>query len=201
MFFTYCRVAELLHCCQQLELLRYEGPLSVSYLESPEGIARELRKAQLLTTANDLLSDYRFRPSVSVDYDITVLWLPTEPKVTKAQIDAWRDSDHKLEKAPIPEIAGIQIVLELAGSGLLDRIRQCPAPNAERPGGVCGKWFYAARNKKVVCSEACRSRKYQADPQHKEEHVKNMRLYRKRNPGKREAAETAERVLRDSQRP
>lgn len=173
------RVAELLRCCQQLESLRYKGPPGVAYLESPEGIAHEVRKDRLLTTANDLLSNYRFRPSVSVDYQLSVGWLPIDSKVSEAQIDAWRSSGLQLDKAPIPETAGIQIVLELVGSGLLNRIRQCAAPNAEHANGLCGKWFFAARNKKVVCSDACRSRKYQAETQFKEDRAKYMQRHRK----------------------
>jgi len=44
----------------------------------------------------------------------------------------------------------IKSILDLLESGALARVRQC----------ICRKWFYATSNKKQVCSDACRARKF-----------------------------------------
>jgi hypothetical protein len=65
--------------------------------------------------------------------------------------------------------------------GSLDRVRKC----------ICGRWFFATTNKKEVCSDACRFRKFQdgLGPALKEQRRKYMQKYYRRK-AKAENAES-----------
>src|SRR5580704_2759260 len=89
------------------------------------------------------------------------------------EIAAWKASG----KMPIGETGCIQIILELAGQGLLDRLRECDAPHRLCADGRCGAWFVAANNKKTVCGDNCRARKGQHTDEFREKHRKYMRKY------------------------
>jgi hypothetical protein len=151
-----------------LQSFRWKEPPSVETLE--KGIGREVRKAQLEKTLNQALNN-RFRPCVSVDYRFNVIWLPAPAKPTKAQISRYRDSGNQLSKFPISEMSAIQIALEMATAGTVGRIRQCR----------CGEWFMANTNKKLVCSGACRFKKYQEKKEVKEKRKMYMKTYQQ-NP-------------------
>jgi hypothetical protein len=58
----------------------------------------------------------------------------------------------------------IKIILDLMETGTLARVRQC----------ICSKWFYAESNKKKVCSDACRARKFSEGT----DRTEYMRAYR-----------------------
>jgi hypothetical protein len=79
----------------------------------------------------------------------------------------------------------LKVIAELASNQMLERMRQCRA---------CTKWFFARTNKKIVCSDACRSAKFkQADLQaYKQHRAEYMRGYRKtrRVPGVRKWMKT-----------
>jgi hypothetical protein len=62
-------------------------------------------------------------------------------------------------------------ILNMAEAGTLSLVRRC----------ICGQWFFAATNKKLVCSDACRFRKFKQDHQQSfnENRAKYMRTYRK----------------------
>ena len=147
-------------------------------MKTPEGFAAELQREKLLKTIDEIVSKYRVRLSVSFDYRFYVRWLPAgPPKLTKAEREPYKDSGGQIDGFPIGEMGAIQVVLEMATAGTLDRIRQCQ--NVK-----CRKWFFATTNKKVVCGDACRFQKYvegKGKEEFKNERKEYMSTYR-RNP-------------------
>jgi hypothetical protein len=63
---------------------------------------------------------------------------------------------------PVFHLDIVRLVLNMTEAGTVGRIRKC----------VCGTWFFAQTNKKRVCSDACRFRKFNS------EHANYMRRYR-----------------------
>jgi len=82
---------------------------------------------------------------------VAVSWKPQEMATFKS------------ETYPAESI--VKTLLELTEMGALSRIRQC----------FCGKWFYAESNKKEVCSDACRARKFNTNnPTYHQQHAKKL---------------------------
>lgn len=117
---------------------------------------REETLRALLDRINLILSKYRFHPSVQHFPGLALLWQP--------------DGIYDPNADPISESSGIQAVLELLQAGKLDRLRRCAAPN-------CSRWFFAGSFKKLVCSDGCRFKKYQAKHESKEKRKEYMRRY------------------------
>jgi hypothetical protein len=161
-------VSQLLASLHELELLLWKEPPTAQTLVDPEGWTRERKREDLEKQVNDTLIRYRFRPVIGADYRLHVYWLiANKPRISKTQMAAFRSSQGQINKTPLDETAAIQIVLELATSGDLTRVRQCR----------CNRWFLATTTKKVVCSDACRFNKYRERDEFKEQRRKYMREY------------------------
>jgi hypothetical protein len=79
------------------------------------------------------------------------------------------ESEAKPGELSIPTPSIVKTILEMTEGGALSRIRQC----------ICGMWFYAERNKKQVCSDACRAQKFIANnPDYNRRQAEKMRKYR-----------------------
>jgi hypothetical protein len=159
------RVFRLFQYCQQLELLRQEGfPGIADARRNPEARKRLRRLATLLHRISQILALYRFTPGLGVEEEgFRVMWRPIAVEIVGGRATV-----------PPGEAPYVQTVLELAVAGRLNQVRRCEALE-------CGRWFATTINKKVVCSDACRFRKYQAKLEVKEKRKKYMRTYF-RNP-------------------
>jgi len=76
-------------------------------------------------------------------------WNPPVPKVNDVVKGSWPTSQ-VIDAAPsnIQEAFMVQFLIVSAGSGNIDRIRECQ----------CGKWFLAVRSSKRYCREVCRKK-------------------------------------------
>jgi hypothetical protein len=74
-------------------------------------------------------------------------------------------------KAVVSPAFALKVIADLDSDQMLQRLRQCQA---------CENWFFAHSNKKVVCSDACRSEKFKRDSQtFNDDRAEYMRRYRK----------------------
>jgi hypothetical protein len=119
---------------------------------------------------NSHLSEFRFTP-------MFVLVAPTQFVVQWRP--AWERRTDPPKALTGEELCRVQpstaakSILDLMDAGMLNRVRQC----------MCGRWFYAQSAKKVVCSAACRFRKFKNADQdtYNKQRAEYMRGYRK-NP-------------------
>jgi hypothetical protein len=106
-------------------------------------------------------------------------WIP-EPTGGDARRGVWPTSK-VIDSAPsdIQEAFMVQYLMDIAGSGNIDRIRECK----------CGKWFLAVRTDKLYCCEICR-KKFTVLTDEQKEHRREWRRkyqkdYWKKNPSRR----------------
>jgi hypothetical protein len=167
---TLYTVAELLETLQKLKsLLRKKPP----HVDNPVWWEWELARERLETSINRMLWDYRFRPVLSAYSSLEVRWLmANKPRVSPKQLKTWHETDGSMSTIPIDRTAAIQIALEMATAGTLERVRRCR----------CGLWFLAAPSlKKAVCSDACRFEKYQSKKGYKKNRRDYMRDYMRKS--------------------
>ena len=124
------------------------------------------RQSDLQRELYELLSKFEFHPEVTFEpregmYRPLVNWLPLYRPTARTGKE-------------LAALLGIQELMEVVKGGALDRLRRCTARD-------CQHWFYAHTNKKVVCSDSCRFRKYQSKQETKEKKRDYMREYF-RNP-------------------
>jgi hypothetical protein len=211
----HARILEILELCQRLEPFLGKPPLPI---ETEEGLKADVRRSLLERELNNALSNYRFRPSVSLYYrfpavaakrikeawknapdllpraigqHFSVTWLPIGPnRISKTEIAAWKANPELL---PLGEMGAVQTILALAAAGLLTNLRKCVQPHANLPGGFCGRWFMALKSNKDCCSAACRVRKSYRKEGFKEKHRKYMSewYWHPQVVKKREAAKAA----------
>lgn len=114
----------------------------------------------ILAKLNAALDDFRFVPHVGGLDQYFVLWRAAGPRSAPT------------EAGPI-----VKLILQMTEDGTIGRVRKC----------LCDGWFLAQTNKKVVCSDACRFRKFkQANEEFNENRAEYMRGYR--NARKKRAA-------------
>lgn len=111
-------------------------------------------------------------------------WNPRAVRVTVGDLrkanGAWPTSK-VIDNAPsdVQEAFMVQYLIGIAGSGNIDRIRECQ----------CGKWFLAARTDKRYCGENCRKKYHSPSEEQKEKRREWRRDYQKRywkrNPSRR----------------
>jgi hypothetical protein len=107
-------------------------------------------------------------------------WNPPEPTAGDARRGVWPTSQ-VIDKAPtnVQEAFMVQFLVAIAGSGNIDRIRECP----------CGKWILAVPSTKRHCDEVCKKKfavRTEDQKQHKRERRNEyMKAYWKMNPSKR----------------
>lgn len=141
-------VVEIFHLCRQLDELRRKKPPFPLPKQPTQEVTEYLSQYYMLTKRlNNALEKYRFRPVLAGHDPYRIDWFVAKPgKPSKREIKQAEASG----TVPLPSISAINIILEMTANGTLDRVREC----------ICGRWFFAATNKKVVCSDACRFEKY-----------------------------------------
>ncbi len=153
--------AEVLHIfelCRELEGLRQEdeadtGPVNAKAVERFN--KRNSQAMSALNALNAALNKFQFAPWLCGLGTYRVLW-----RAVKA--DA--------EPSAISTASIVKALLEMTEVGALERIRQC----------FCGRWFFAQTNKKTVCSDGCRFRKFKDGAQNfNQGRAQYMRNYRK----------------------
>lgn len=159
---TLDTVAELIEALKKLGSLLRKKPLEWE---------RELERERLEESVNRMIERHRFRPVLSAHSRLEVYWLiANKPRVSRAQMKAWHEAGGVMSNIPIGQTAAIQIVLEMATAGTLERVRRCR----------CGLWFLAAPSlKKTFCGDACRFEKYQSRDGYKKERREYMKDYMK----------------------
>jgi hypothetical protein len=167
---TLDTVVELVEALKKLDSLLRKRPPQV---DNPAWWEWELTREPLQKSVNEMLWEYRFRPVLSAQRAFDVRWLmANKPRVSPTQLKTWHEADGRMSTIPIDRTAAIQVALEMATAGTLERVRRCR----------CGLWFLAAPSlKKTFCGDACRFDKYQATDGYKKERKKYMRNYMK-NP-------------------
>lgn len=176
---TLDTVVGLVEALQKLELLLWEKRKKPPKLEKAVEWERELERERLETSINRMIGRHRFRPVLSAYYVarndgqvtrscLEVRWLmANKPRPSRAQRKVW-EADRRMSNIPIDPTAAIQIALEMATAGTLDRVRRCR----------CGLWFLAAPSlKKSVCGDPCRFEKYRSKKGYKENRREYMRNY------------------------
>ncbi len=124
------------------------------------------RQSDLQHELHKLLSKFEFHPEVTFEpsegmYRTLVGWEPLLRPTDQTDGEFFA-------------LLRIHNLMEVVKGGSLDRLRRCTAPD-------CQRWFYAHTNKKVVCSDSCRFRKYQSKQETKKKKRDYMREYF-RNP-------------------
>jgi hypothetical protein len=109
-----------------------------------------------------LLSKYEFYPSIDLkpksdSWLVMPTWRPLLLPL------AW---EGQMERAA--EYIALADFMSTIESGEWERVRKCP---------ICQKWFYAQSKKKLVCSNSCRFRKYQANGVVRDKRREYMRSY------------------------
>jgi hypothetical protein len=157
---TLDTVAELIEALKKLDSLLQEKPLEYE---------RELERERLEISVNRMIERRHFRPVLRAHSRLEVDWLiANKPKINRAQMKAWHEAGGVMSNIPIGRDAAIQIVLEMAPAGSLERVRRCR----------CGLWFLAVPSlKKTFCGDACRFEKYQSTQEYKKERREYMRRY------------------------
>jgi len=159
-------VSELIESLKKLESLLWKKP---PQLKNPDEWERELERERLEASINRVIERRRFRPVLSAHSRLEVYWLiANKPKVSPAQMKSWHEAGAGVSSIPIDSTTAIQIALEMAMAGTLERVRRCR----------CGLWFLAAPSlKKTFCSDACRFDRYRSTDEYKQERRKYMRDY------------------------
>lgn len=107
---------------------------------------------------------------------------PAKPlNLTRQEMEklSWRDA--RVGKS-VPVTTAEMTVTPAGVLGTVAQMASRRALGSRRKCQACGKWFFAATNKKFVCDDTCRTAKYkQADPDgFKRKRVQSMRLRRTR---------------------
>ena len=157
-------VMEVFDLCRQLDGLQAEkAEASALFLKrrlsSHEAATqtnktnREIRPA--LKKLNAILGKFELVPQMDGFDSYTVFWKPARTR----SLESW-----------MPGASVVTTILEMTAAGTLRRVRQC----------LCGRWFFAHTDKKMVCSAACRIRKFRAkDPDgFRKKCAKRMQKYR-----------------------
>ena len=165
----YAEVLRVLQLCRQLEELRRTAPEFYPRTETDVIRSFTLKRDALLATINTLLRPFQFRPVLSGGNlawePYSVQWLPMVRK--KRETKRITSSGAFV----IPVGGAIKLIIELLETDALNRIRQCS----------CGRWFFASRAKKAVCSDACRFQKSRQSrgQTFKQARAEYMRRYRR----------------------
>jgi hypothetical protein len=124
---------------------------------SASDLNEKARRATLkLDQLNAVLRKFEFVPFVHGLGPHHVTWIPAKGPAA--------------EDAAIRAGSFVGRILEMTEAGTLGLVRRC----------ICGQWFVAQTAKKLVCSDACRFRKFkQSDRSFNKDRAQYMREYRK----------------------
>ncbi len=83
----------------------------------------------------------------------------------------------KVNSETVVKILALEGLLQVVERGELDYLRKC---------GVCQRWYLATRSDQVVCSKACRQKKYSANPEYNQ-HRREIYAWKKTQKVKKPA--------------
>lgn len=133
---------------------------------SPEKYRREMDISDRTWRLNRELAQYQFLPHVfaSGSRRWVVIW-----KIRS------RTQRSQKPSSQLDEAGALQLILDLAKAGYLERLRQCHQ---------CQKWLYAEYRHQNYCSTKCQQKHYARSDEWKAKRRDYMRDYRQRNQTK-----------------
>jgi hypothetical protein len=149
------KVFELCHELDQLRRGRIDASDDLDLNENAQQTVVTLAKL------NAVLDDFRFVPVIGGLDQYVVLWRAATRRPASTEAGPPILTAESL----------VKVILEMTEDGTIERVRKC----------LCGRWFLAQTNKKVVCSDACRFRKFkqQSDEGFNKDRAQYMRGYRR----------------------
>lgn len=136
---------------------------------APEKYRQQEEIEKLRASINQALAMNRFLPHASPNDDgrWNVFWwsisrIPKKLRVHRGVND-------------IDDGLALQLILELARAGYLNRLRRC---------SCCNKWLYAQFRHQNYCSTRCQQKHYAQSPEWKVKRRNYMRAYRQRTMGR-----------------
>jgi len=141
---------------------------------APDSRARITLLSAALTETHAKTADLRDERVAVLDEDGVNQLLseyPTVHHVTKLRDKNgdlhWKITEGTMRGRPFAELLAVRGIVGLAKLGRLDRLRTCR----------CGRWFYAERADRIVCSARCRQRAYEQSDKVKAHKRDYMRWY------------------------
>ena len=166
-------IGHILQSCQELHALYTHRPAP---LPSPERHAYQVKELSLVARIGQALRGFEIALGVEVSEQlgISTVWYPARPAISSRHKAVIAQFTKTGVRAFGPHTA-VQVVLEMTGAGTVDRIRQCVNPN-------CRKWIMVTSTKRVTCSDACRSAKYQMQKGSRANDMRRSRELHKNHP-------------------
>ena len=167
----YEEIGQILQGCQELHALYTKRPAP---LPSPEWRAYTLKQMSLASKITGVLRHFEIFLGLEVsELGISTVYFPAFP-VSSAKKAVIAQSTKTGARVFGPHTA-VQVILEMTGAGTIDRIRQCENPD-------CHKWIMVTSTKRVTCSDACRSAKYQMQKGSRANDMRKSREMHKNHP-------------------
>jgi hypothetical protein len=168
----YERIGQILQGCHELHALYTKRPPP---FPSPEWRAYELKQLSLASKITEVLRHFEIFLGLEVsELGISTVYFPAFPVSSAKQKAAIAQFTKSGVRVFGPHTA-VQVILEMTGAGTVDRIRRCENPN-------CHKWIMVTSTKRVTCSDACRSAKYQIQKSSRANDMRRSRDVHKKNP-------------------
>jgi len=167
----YKEIGQILQGCQKLHALYTKRPQPIP---SPEWRTYELEQRQLASEITQVLRHFEIFLGVEVsELGISTVYYPAfhVSPVKKATITQTTKTGYRV----FGPHSAVQVILEMTGAGTVDRIRQCENPD-------CHKWIMVTSTKRVTCSDACRSAKYQMQKGSRANDMRKSREVHKNHP-------------------
>jgi hypothetical protein len=165
-------VRQVLETCQELHTLFINRPAP---LPSPEWRAYEFKKMQLAIKVNEAARQFEVVFGLDVfGADITPVCFLAH-SVSSAKHKPMMAQMTKTGARVFGPHTAIQVILEMTGASIVDRIRRCDNPG-------CHKWIMVTNAKRVTCSDACRFAKYQIQKNSRANDMRRSRELHKNHP-------------------
>jgi len=168
----YEEIGQILQGSQELHALYIKRPPP---FPSPERRAYELRQLSLARTITEVLRHFQIVLGLEVsELGISTVYFPAFPISSVKQKAVIAQFSKSGVRVFGPHTA-VQVILEMTGAGIVDRIRQCENP-------TCQKWIMVTSLKRVTCSDACRFAKYQMQKGSRANDMRKSRELHKSHP-------------------
>ena len=168
----YEEIGQILQGSQELHALYIKRPPP---FPSPERRTYELRQLSLGRTITEVLGHFQIVLGLEVsELGISTVYFPAFPVRSANQKAVLVQFTKSGVRAFGPHTA-VQVILEMTGAGIIDRIRQCENP-------TCHKWIMVTSLKRVTCDDACRFAKYKMQKGSRANDMQKSRKVHKDNP-------------------
>jgi hypothetical protein len=167
----YKEIGQILEGCQELHALYTKRPPP---FPSPEWRAYELKQLSLASKITEVLRHFEIFLGLEVsELGISTVYFPAFPisSAKKAVIAQFTKTGARVFG---PHTA-VQVILEMTGAGIIDRIRRCDNPG-------CHKWIMVTNSKRITCSDACRFEKYKKQKDSRANDMRRSRDVHKNHP-------------------